>query len=55
MRTIFQKEYSDESLYDLDRDISEALSDPDNVMADIPVDDDGFREGTFIVTINWVR
>ena len=47
---IFDKHYSDESLIDLERHITDALS--DNV-AEIPRDEYGFLQGTFRVTITW--
>ncbi len=51
---IFKKAYDDESLYDLERDISEAISEEYNPkMGDIPKDEDGWMKGTFKVTIEW--
>jgi len=55
MKTLFQKKYSDESLYDLEEDIHFALAADNPKFAEIPVDDNGFREGTFIVTIKHLR
>jgi hypothetical protein len=51
---IFKKEYSGESLCDLDRDISEAIDEHYNMdMAEIPKDEYGFPLGDFKVTIEW--
>lgn len=47
---IFDKEYSDESMIDLEGHIADALS--DNVV-EIPRDMYGFLTGTFRVTIEW--
>ena len=53
---IFTKEYSDEELYDVERDVSEALQEEYNpIVAGIPTDKDGFRTGTFVVSIEWVN
>jgi hypothetical protein len=54
MKTIFREVYDDESLYDLGRDVSEAL-DPayNDLVEDIPQDVHGFRRGSFTVTIVW--
>lgn len=51
---IFNKEYDDESTYDLSRDVAEAL-DPDynSIIAAIPQDENGFKLGVFIVSIEW--
>lgn len=51
---IFKKEYDDESLYDLDRDVSEAIDDDFNPkLKAIPTDEHGFRVGKFTITIEW--
>jgi hypothetical protein len=51
---IFKKEYDDESLYDLDRDVSEAIDDDFNPkLKSILTDEHGFRLGKFTVTIEW--
>lgn len=51
---IFKKEYDGESLYDLGRDVSEAIIEDYNpVLSDIPTDEHGFQTGTFEVTITW--
>ena len=51
---IFEKRYNGESLYDLERDISDAI-DPDynEIVKKIPVDNYGFQGGIFKVTIEW--
>jgi len=54
MKIVFEKLYDDESLYDLERDLSEALTpDYNPVIAEIPQDGNGFRTGTFKVLITW--
>lgn len=53
---VFEKEYSDECLYDLCRDVSEAVDPKYNpVIKDIPdmKDCEGFRRGYFTVKITW--
>ena len=51
---IFEKRYDGESLYDLPRDISEAIdSDFNEIVKEIPVDNYGFQTGKFKVTIEW--
>jgi hypothetical protein len=51
---IFQKVYDGESIYDLDRDVTEALQTHYNpVMKSIPKDGDGFPKGNFTVTVAW--
>lgn len=51
---IFKQEYCDESLCDVNRDISEAF-DPsfNNIINAIPTNPDGFKPGKFIITITW--
>ena len=52
--TLHLKSYSDESLSDLDRDITEAFDEIYNPMvASIPKDEHGFRKGTFTVSVMW--
>lgn len=52
---IFEKDYDGESLYDLGRDISEAIrSDFNPIVKNIPQDEYGIQEGTFRVKIEWV-
>ena len=52
--TLLNKNYSDESLYDLERDIDESFYDEFNPeLLDIPKDKHGFRTGTFSVSIVW--
>ena len=54
MIDVFKKEYSGESIVDLDRDIAEAIDAAFNpVMDRIPVDAYGFQKGTFTVSIVW--
>ena len=53
---IFTQEYTDEELYDVERDVSEALQEDYNpIIATIPKDKDGFRRGTFVVSIEWIN
>lgn len=52
--TVFNKEYDGESIYDLDRDVTECLDGEYNPEADcIPIDEYGFQKGKFTVTITW--
>lgn len=54
MKTLFDKNYCYESLYDLDRDISEAFEEIFNpVIAELPKDEHGFIKGSFEVTVIW--
>ena len=49
---VFEKEYDGESLYDLNRDVSEAMdSDFNSTILCVPQDENGFMVGTFTVTI----
>lgn len=51
-KRIFEKEYDDEPLYDLDRDIAEAFT--DNLQYEkLPKDENEFKTGKFVVTIVW--
>ena len=51
---IFEKEYSDESLYDLAEDVGESVMDYHNPKyKKLPEDEDGFKKGIFTVTIEW--
>lgn len=53
---IFTREYTDEELYDLERDVSEALQEDYNpIVGSIPKDKNGFRTGTFVVRIEWIN
>ena len=49
MKKIFDKEYSAESLNDLEDDILWAIEEEHN----IPVDEHNFLKGTFHVVIEW--
>lgn len=54
--TLFTREYSSEELSDVERDVSEALSEEYNLFVDnIPRDKHGFHTGTFVVTIEWIN
>jgi hypothetical protein len=54
VKTIFTKKYDGESLYDLNRDISEVfVSDYNPAILEIPCDEYGFQLGTFTVKIEW--
>ena len=51
---VFKKEYDGESLYDLSRDIAEAIDVTYNpIVEEIPQDEYGIQLGTFKVTIEW--
>jgi hypothetical protein len=51
---LFQKEYDGESIYDLERDVSESLQGEYNALIhSIPEDEHGFQAGRFKVTIEW--
>lgn len=51
---IFKKDYDCESLYDLSRDMSEAISEDFNPnISKLPKDVNNFIKGNFTVTITW--
>ena len=51
---VFKKIYDGESLYDLDRDVSEAMIEDYNaVMRQIPKDENELHKGKFVVSIIW--
>lgn len=51
---IFEKIYDGESLYDLGRDMEEAIIEEYNpLISDIPFDENGMQKGRFIVSIVW--
>jgi hypothetical protein len=51
---IFEKEYCDESLYDLERDVGESIQGYHNPKySKLPEDEDGYKKGVFTVTIEW--
>lgn len=48
------KSYDGESLYDLSRDVAEAMdADFNPEVKSIPVDEHGFQKGKFVVSITW--
>lgn len=48
------KSYDGESLYDLQRDVAEAIDSTFNEeVKQIPVDKHGFQQGKFVVSITW--
>lgn len=49
----FEKEYSDESLVDIEEDVYDAIS--QNPLLQQAQEDSGFRPGTFKVTIEWTN
>lgn len=54
MITVFESEYSGESICDIDRDVSEAFyEDFNKVIKQIPKDEHNIQLGTFKVTITW--
>jgi len=51
---LFQKMYDGESIFDLERDVSESLSSVYNPLAaEIPRNEYGIQEGKFKVSITW--
>lgn len=53
-KIIFTQTYDGESLYDLERDMAEAIDANYNPLAKaIPVDEHGIQQGVFKVTIEW--
>lgn len=54
MKTIFEKSYSKDELYDVERDVSEALQVMFNpAIEELPTDAYGFTSGIFTITITW--
>lgn len=54
MKIVLLKSYDGESLYDLSRDIGEAIDEAYNpIMKTIPIDEHGFQKGRFAVSILW--
>ena len=51
---IFDKEYTGESVVDMDRDVNEFFSDSLIDDFEIPQDDDGVMQGSFRVTVQWI-
>lgn len=49
MKTLMERKYCDEELVDLEQHIYDAI----NESHDLPVDEYGFRLGTFRVHIKW--
>lgn len=49
MKTLMERKYSDEELIDLEQHIYDVI----NESHDLPVDEYGFRIGTFRVQISW--
>ena len=55
-KDIFFKDYDGESIYDMGRDISEAMLEEYNEkLKEIPIDEHGIQQGTFRVTIQWLK
>ena len=53
---IFKRSYDGESLYDLERDISESvMPDFNPKVKDIPLNEWDMLSGEFTVTIEWVK
>ena len=51
---LFEKQYDAESLYDISRDIAEALDEDYNLaLSTLPKDHHGFHLGRFSVKIEW--
>lgn len=54
VKTVFDKVYDGESLYDLSRDIGEAfIEEYNDLLKDIPKDEYGIQSGTFTVKAEW--
>ena len=52
---LFTKKYDGNSIVDIDRDVCEAFDKIFNPIAgSIPQDEDGFYQGEFIVSVEWV-
>lgn len=49
---IFDKHYTSESLYSVERDMYEMFDDD---IAEIPRDEHGFHKGCFRVTVEWIE
>lgn len=53
-KTLFEKTYDGENIYDLGRDVSEAFMEEYNpILKDIPADIYGFKSGAFKVSVVW--
>jgi hypothetical protein len=50
---IFQKNYDDESLYDMPEDLGYAVDEENPDYHKLPEDEHGLKKGTFTVTITW--
>jgi len=51
---IFKQEYDGESIYDVDRDVSEAFDSKFNpIVGTIPTDEHYIQKGTFTILITW--
>ena len=48
MKTILEKEYTDETLMDIEDDVCDAIG-----YNNLPTDKNGFTSGTFILTLTW--
>jgi len=48
MKTILEKEYTDETLMDIEDDVCDAIG-----YTNLPTDKNGFTSGTFILTLTW--
>jgi hypothetical protein len=52
---IFHKEYSGESIVDMERDIAECLDEATNpAMAEVLKDEYGIPKGRFVVRVQWI-
>ena len=55
MKNLFDKLYDAESLYDVERDITECFDERFNEnVSGIPVDEHGFQTGTFRIQVSWI-
>lgn len=48
VKKLLDREYDDNSVVDVERDVFEAIND-----SDLPVDNHGFTQGTYRVVITW--
>ena len=51
---LFDKEYTGESIVDMDRDVNEFFSDSLIDDFDILQDDNGIMQGSFRITVDWI-
>lgn len=52
---IYEKEFCDEDLCDLEEEVGLAVSDFNPLLKDVEVDEHGLRKGIFKVTIEYIK